>query len=394
MPEPLDSNPLVLVRSKRSSTCDLITSILGELGVRFAWVDQSDEAWDHFLTPHVKLLIAETAGAERQIAMMLTQLASDQPLQDLAVILLADAEAECSWIRWTSERFQSLLLVRPVSRECMTKAVETGLRLATRSSPTHDHSQAPSAAEVSGKTRFWAAVSHEIRTPINALVLGCQLLRAIRLDSPTNAISAAEIADLTDAMLTSANSLIGLVDDLLDIARHDSGQVELIESGLILGDWLQQSLAGHRPLAERKGLKMDVQVSTPDANLRLDQRKLARVVQILVSNAIKFTDAGHILIVSRADPNAGLRLEVEDTGIGIPPGQRQVIFDEFAQLRNPERDRSKGAGLGLAVCRRLVHAMGGTIQVDPTPRPLGTTFVVTLPASAVAPAEKSNHESA
>jgi CheY-like chemotaxis protein/anti-sigma regulatory factor (Ser/Thr protein kinase) len=110
--------------------------------------------------------------------------------------------------------------------------------------------------------------------------------------------------------------------------------------------------------------------------------KLGRVIANLLGNAIKFTSRGEVRLNASRSGDGGVRIVVSDTGVGISPEHRARIFDEFYQLRNPERDRNKGTGLGLAISKRLMDAMGGMVDVDSTPGK-GSAFVVTLPASAV-----------
>ena len=388
MNDPSDSRPYVLVRCDRLPTRDLVTTILRQLDVAFECFDQSERISSLPQTTRADLLLADSVGAVGPIHAILDEL--DARSDDLipTVILLADSESSNSLIEWTSRRFQAVLLIHPVSRERLTTAIEAGLRLNSRATRSHHESHASATDEVQRKTRYWAAVSHEIRTPVNALILGCQLLRAISRDSLPYAVSSPEIEELTEELVSQAGSLVDLVDDLLDIARLDQGQVELIASNFALGDWITQTLAEFHKQAQRKGLSLAVQVATPDAVLRTDRGKLARVVQILVGNAIKFTETGSIHVSTQATAAEGFRIEVEDTGVGIPRADWQGIFDAFAQLRNPERDRTKGTGLGLALCRQLVNAMGGIIWVNPDPRPLGTALVVEIPAEFALPSQE------
>ena len=137
-----------------------------------------------------------------------------------------------------------------------------------------------------------------------------------------------------------------------------------------------------QPLARHKGLNL--QFPTPDGSLwlRADRTKLSRIVGNLVGNAIKFTEKGDVRVdVSRTE-EGGVAFRVADTGVGIATEHQRHIFDEFVQLRNPERDRNKGTGLGLTICKRLVDAMGGRLDLQSTPGQ-GSTFVVTLPGEFV-----------
>ena len=408
MYDPIDSRPFVLVRCDRSQTRDHVTTILRKLNVPFHCVAQLGQVSDGLDTGRVRLLIADSAGGLKPTAQMLTDLDSRHTDLDLPVILLADSEARESLIEWTSQRFQTILLPHLVTSERLTLAIEAGLRLTAPSLETpaqpgyrvvadprlesSGHATSPEVVTADeatpSKNRFWAAVSHEIRTPVNALILGSQLLKAIGQASPNQTISTQDIDELTDALLSNASSLVDLVEDLFEIARHDQREEKPFDSNFALGEWMDQTLAEFYAIAAQKRLGLTVDVTTPNVILRTDRRKLARVVQILVKNAIKFTSSGQVRVSASACPDDGVRLEVEDTGIGIPPRHRETVFDEFAQLENPERDRSKGTGLGLAICRRLVNLMGGTIRVNTDLRPLGTALVVELPPDRVLLARK------
>ena len=140
-----------------------------------------------------------------------------------------------------------------------------------------------------------------------------------------------------------------------------------------------------QPLAREKGLAMEYAAPPDPVYVRADRIKLSRVVGNLLGNAIKFTERGTVRLEGRRDGDGWAVVRVSDTGIGIAPEHLRNIFDEFFQLRNPERDRNKGTGLGLTICKRLVDAMGGTLSVESKPG-TGSTFTVTLPPAGALPA--------
>lgn len=227
------------------------------------------------------------------------------------------------------------------------------------------------------KTRFLAAISHDIRTPVNAITLTAELIRR----AAATPAMAGEIAGMAAELRSNASALNVLVHDLLDVARFDTGKMAFQETEFSLGVLVEEESRQLLPLAQEKGLKLRAEEQTAGVWLRADRVKLGRVLANLVSNAIKFTNEGEV-VVSTAVRGDGVVIEVRDTGIGIDPQHMQVIFDEFMQLRNPERDRYKGTGLGLAICKRLIEAMGGTISVSSVPGK-GSTFAVVLPRSSV-----------
>lgn len=228
------------------------------------------------------------------------------------------------------------------------------------------------------KTRFLAAVSHDIRTPVNAINLMAELIGRVAASPELSG----QIPELARKLRANALSLVELVGEVVDIARFDAGKIELQESEFSLGDMIDEECRQLVPLAQQAGLELTIEPPNPPIWVRTDRVKLARIIGNLVGNAIKFTPAGTIHVRAALSPGRGILIEVQDTGVGIASEHLPLIFDEFAQFRNPARDRSQGTGLGLAICKRLVEVMGGTIEAESTPE-RGSTFTVTLPSSAV-----------
>jgi signal transduction histidine kinase len=224
------------------------------------------------------------------------------------------------------------------------------------------------------KTRFLAAVSHDIRTPANAISLLAELIRR----TASNPAMASEVPELAQELHGSAMALVNLLGDVLDVARFESGKIEILETDFSLGDLLAEEHRRMQPLAKQKGLGMEYVAPTEPLHVRADRIKLSRVVGNLLGNAIKFTEHGGIVLEASRDAEGWAEIRVTDTGVGIAPEHLRNIFDEFFQLRNPERDRNKGTGLGLTICKRLVDAMGGRLGVQSLPGK-GSTFTVTLP---------------
>ncbi len=230
------------------------------------------------------------------------------------------------------------------------------------------------------KTRFLAAVSHDVRTPANAISLLADLLRR----TAGNPALAGEIPELAQELYASSVSLVNLLNDVLDIARFDSGRLETHFTDFSLGELMQHARDSLAPLARQKHLAYEWSVPAQPIWLRADRTKLARILGNLVGNAIKFTDQGSVRVQAEGCADGSVQIRVQDTGVGIPREHQKSIFDEFFQLRNQERDRTKGSGLGLSICKRLVDGMNATLTVDSAPGE-GSTFVVTLAAGDVIP---------
>jgi PAS domain S-box-containing protein len=245
--------------------------------------------------------------------------------------------------------------------------------------------EAKNAAEqaASNKSRFLSAVSHDLRTPVNALSLLAELLiqEVAARDDPNG-----ELEELADDIHQAATNLIELINDLLDLARFDSGDVEHHPTNFPLDQWLTSTVEPLLLTAQTKNLALEWHVDQPGRILHADRVKLMRVLTNLVGNAIKFTDQGRVSVHAGATPEGWLALSVTDTGPGIPQDQRERIFDEFAQLRNPERDRTKGSGLGLAICKRLVEAVGGRLALQ-SRLGAGSTFTALFPPSHLQPSQ-------
>jgi signal transduction histidine kinase len=230
------------------------------------------------------------------------------------------------------------------------------------------------------KTRFLAAVSHDIRTPANAISLLAELIRR----TASNPAMAADVPELARELHASAVSLVNLLSDVLDLARFDSDKVQLQETEFALAGLLEDERKQLLPLARQKNLGLELDLPPEPLVLRADRIKLSRIVGNLVGNAIKFTETGQVRVGASRNGDGSLHVFVADTGIGIAPEDLAHIFDEFFQLRNPERDRAKGSGLGLTICKRLVDAMGGKLDVQSTPGK-GSCFTVALPSFTLVP---------
>lgn len=220
------------------------------------------------------------------------------------------------------------------------------------------------------KTRFLASASHDLRQPIHALSLfsGSLLLRP--MDPRTTAI--AEQID------KAVKSLASQLDALLDISRLDAGVIERSISTVDLHTLLAQLAEEFQPQADRKGLRLAMR-GAAGTLARTDPMLLQRILRNLLSNAIKYTESGRVE-VSVQDLAGMLRVTVSDTGPGIPEAEQERIFEEFYQLSNPERDRTKGLGLGLAIVRRLTELLDIELQLQSTPGG-GSRFSIDVPAA-------------
>jgi signal transduction histidine kinase/ActR/RegA family two-component response regulator len=234
------------------------------------------------------------------------------------------------------------------------------------------------------KSAFLAAVSHDVRTPANAICLLAELIERTIGDASKRDM----VAKMARNLSSNAHSLVELVSDLLDLTRFDAGRMELQISDFSLRDVLRAELRQALPVAQNKGLSLAESAASCDVWLRSDRMKLARVFSNLIGNAVKFTEVGGVTLECALADSGEVLIHVVDTGVGIPADVQPRIFDEFVQLRNPERNREKGTGLGLAICRRLIDGLGCEIFVT-SQEGLGTTFTVRIPAALTIPTPRT-----
>jgi len=227
------------------------------------------------------------------------------------------------------------------------------------------------------KSRFLSMVSHELRTPLNLISgLSDDLLQSSeRTGSDQIKIN---LKDLERIYVTSQH-LDGLIRDVFDLARIDVGQLNLIFEPLDLKEVLNEVAVIGEQLAREKGLTWRVEISSEAMQVRGDRTRLRQVVLNLVNNAVKFTASGEITLTAFPENN-NVHISVSDTGLGIPPDEQNLIFDEFRQSTRTSARGFGGLGLGLAICQRLVEKHGGEIGVCSSGEEgNGSTFFFTLP---------------
>ncbi len=223
--------------------------------------------------------------------------------------------------------------------------------------------QAKAAAESSSRTKseFLASMSHEIRTPMNAIMGIADLLAKTKLTP--------EQDKYVQVFRRSGDNLLDLINDILDLSKVESSQLELERTGFLITDLLEKVVEMVAARAQEKGLTLLWEVARDVAPALVgDPTRLRQVLLNLLGNAIKFTPAGEISlrVTLEADPSmpAGLRFTVTDSGIGIPQDKLAPVFERFTQGDSSTTRRFGGSGLGLTICKRLVELMGGRIWVE------------------------------
>jgi signal transduction histidine kinase/DNA-binding response OmpR family regulator len=223
------------------------------------------------------------------------------------------------------------------------------------------------------KARLVANLGHELRTPLHS-ILGLTEL----LSTGTDGALGVEQAKQVRFIRASAEELLTLVNDVLDLGQLESGHARLRVAAFDLGDFVSSMRGVLRPLVPESGpVKLVMDDPPRSVQLETDRHKLAQIVRNLVSNALKFTEHGEVHVTSEAH-DGRLRVTVADTGIGIAPGDLGKVFEEYGQVDSHLQARTKGTGLGLPLSRRLAASLGGTLDVASEPG-RGSTFTLDIP---------------
>jgi PAS domain S-box-containing protein len=225
------------------------------------------------------------------------------------------------------------------------------------------------------KDRFLASMSHELRTPLNA-ILGFTGTLLMELPGPLNEEQTKQLRTVQ----RSSRHLLSLINDLLDLARIESGKLELHDESIDCRDLLEEVVVGLRPLADEKALALELVHDLDRLELCSDRRALSQILINLANNAIKFTDEGSVRLgLSRRRDDVGLvtRFSVTDTGRGIRVEDQERLFAAFEQIGGPDARPYEGTGLGLYICQTLAPLIGGAITFE-SEVDAGSTFALEI----------------
>ncbi len=236
------------------------------------------------------------------------------------------------------------------------------------------------------KSAFLSTVSHELRTPLTSVLGFAKIIKkrlenkifpAVTIDDQKIKRTMKQISDNLNIVVSEGERLTNLINDVLDLAKIESGRMEWNKKPIFLQDVMNRAIASTSSLFEEKGLPLNKKIPEDLPLIHADEDKLIQVVINLLSNAVKFTDKGKVEIEAYVD-NGQIMVEIQDTGIGIDEEDKHKVFERFRQAGNTLTDKPKGTGLGLPICREIIQHHGGIIWMKSEPG-IGSTFYFSIP---------------
>lgn len=223
------------------------------------------------------------------------------------------------------------------------------------------------------KSSFLSNMSHEFRTPLSSILSLADILLS-RMDGDLTSEQEKQVKFIN----SSAQSLLGLVNDLLDLAKIEAGKIDVLPSAFHVADMFSTLRGTFRPLIEPGGVELRFEDSADVPMLYTDEGKVTQILRNFISNAVKFSDQGTITVSARVSGAKDVVFSTQDMGIGIAKENLELIFVEFAQVPGDHQKAKLGTGLGLPLCRRLANLLGGDVSVV-SELGVGSTFFATIP---------------
>lgn len=307
-----------------------------------------------------------------------------------ASLALDVAQGDPAWLAWTlpepgSRAISGVFMPIALALVLLLTVLGSGVVIVWRFARDLEAARVTAEAASASKSDFLARMSHEIRTPLNGVMGMAELLDGTSLGPDQR--------EMVQAIRHSGDTLLSLINDILDLSRVEAGKLALETAAFDLTATVDRVAALHAVTAREKGVGLTVDCTGLRPGQRMgDDLRLQQILHNVIGNAVKFTDAGQVrLQVAEPDPDV-VTLRVRDTGIGMSPAELARFFEAFEQADVATARRYGGTGLGMSIVQRLVDLMGGRVEVSSTPG-TGTEVVIRLPLPrAAAPAGHAGQE--
>jgi two-component system sensor histidine kinase/response regulator len=359
----------ILVVDDTLPNLELLSEMLKERGYRVRPVPSGDLALQAARSSPPDLILLDIHMPEMDGYEVCEALKADEKLHDIPVLFI-------SGLSETADKVKAFrvggadYITKPFQLEEVAARVATHLELRWQRRQLRESYEQLQKLETL-RDDLTHMIVHDLRTPLTNIIGNLQTLQAADYDRELT-------QEFLPVAVEAGQTLLGMVNDLLDISKLEAGQMVLEITEFPVAEVIETALGSVRGLAEQKRLELSADVAPADLRLRADQEKIRRALTNILGNAVKFTREGSVRVQARGE-NGGVLISVADTGEGIPPADRERIFGKFSQVELRSGGRQMSTGLGLAFVRLALEAHGGKAWVEGE-LGKGSTFCISLPA--------------
>lgn len=359
----------ILVVDDTLPNLELLSEMLKARGYRVRPVPSGDLALQAAKSNPPDLILLDVHMPEMDGYEVCEHLKADEQLQDIPVLFISGLSETTDKVR----AFQvggADYITKPFQFEEVEARVATHLELRRqRRELVQSYEQLQKLEAL--RDDLIHMIVHDLRTPLTNILCSLELIQEVDYDRERT-------QEFVPVAVESGRTLVGMVDDMLDISKLEAGQMTLEITEFSVAEVIETALDSVRRLASQKGLELSTDVSPLDLRLHADEEKVRRALTNLLGNAVKFTYEGSVRVQARGE-DGGVLISVTDTGEGLPEGDRERIFDKFSQVEARSEGHTTGTGLGLTFVKLAVEAHGGKVWVE-SELGKGSTFHVSLPA--------------
>lgn len=376
MRNPNTSSGKILIVDDTPANVRLLSDILGPKGYKLYIAGSGEQALKIAprIVPDVILMDVMMPGIDGFETCL--QLKQDDQFKDVPIIFIT-AKADPSDLSRGFEVGGVDYITKPINQLEVEARVNTHLKI-RELILSQQNFIATLEGGLEEQKKGMASMGHELRTPLNAIIGYSDLL--LEDMGSYSGENCGDCSEKVNAINTAGNYLLKLINDVLDVAKIDAGKMEIHLEEFHLGSFLQFIESTVSPLTLKRGNRFELVCGNTDEMLNMDPTKLKQIILNLLGNAAKFTEKGHIKLDVNLSDADGLIIKISDTGIGMTSDQLANLFQDYKQADSSIAGKYGGTGLGLTISKKMVHLMGGDIQVESIAGE-GTTFTVTLPVN-------------